>query len=442
MEFARRRLSPHDLNVLAHGSGGAPVARWLADTQLGRGLLLVWGVMDTARRVGHVEAERTRQAYRLLAELQRRHPEEAEAVLGHPATGAWALGALRALQGAEAPGRPRTDPAGLSALAAAVMIRAGVRGAVRVPAADGAVMLPSLGRADVPGDEVLVRSSGRGAEVTAPGVRVAIPADPRTDAPGWHGLRTVTASAHGFTIRAVLDDLDAWRLPGAMVGARLGGAEVAEWRSLLEEAWEVLTCHHWTTATECQTIVRALVPLLAPSSGQRSASSRETFGAVGTSRPVDALGLAVTFAHEVQHAKLAAVLDTVSLIRSDSGRRYYAPWREDPRPVEGLLQGAYAHLGVSGFWRRQRHHERGMAAMRAHAQFARWRTAALRVTRTLLASGELTDEGMAFATGMRRTLEAWEAEHVPAPALLRARREAEQHRTRWRLRNCAASESG
>jgi hypothetical protein len=32
----------------------------------------------------------------------------------------------------------------------------------------------------------------------------------------------------------------------------------------------------------------------------------------------------------------------------------YAPWRSGPRPLNGLLQGAYAFLGVSGFWRQQR----------------------------------------------------------------------------------------
>ncbi|WP_433173915.1 HEXXH motif domain-containing protein [Actinoallomurus sp. CA-150999] len=438
MRFTRHRLARDELDALARGSGGASVTRRLADTQQSARLLLLWGLMDTARRVGHVEAEQTRKAYLLLADLQRRHPEEAEPVLSHPAVGAWALDALRALRGtAGGADHPPVTPAGLAAIAAAVMIKAGVRGAVRVPAADGAVMLPSLGRADVSGSEVLVRSSGAGAELVSPGARVRVPADPHTDAPGWHGLRPLTVSARGIDFRALIDDLDPWRLPGAVIGDRLDREDTAEWGSLFERAWELLTRHHWTTAAEVQTIVRAVVPLATPPYGRRSASSRETFGAVGTSRPVDALGLAVTFAHEVQHAKLAAVLDTVALVRPDAERRYYAPWREDPRPVEGLLHGAYAHLGVSGFWRRQRHHEQGETAVRAHTEFARWRTAALRVARTLLDSGELTEEGMTFVSAMRGTLEDWESEHVPAPALLRARRDAERHQTRWRLRNCA-----
>jgi hypothetical protein len=38
----------------------------------------------------------------------------------------------------------------------------------------------------------------------------------------------------------------------------------------------------------------------------------------------------------------------------DDGHRYYVPWRDDPRPISGLLQGAYAYLGVTGFWRTRR----------------------------------------------------------------------------------------
>ncbi|MFI6388843.1 hypothetical protein ACIBHY_20280 [Nonomuraea sp. NPDC050547] len=48
--------------------------------------------------------------------------------------------------------------------------------------------------------------------------------------------------------------------------------------------------------------------------------------------------------------------------------RYYAPWRNDPRPWGGLFQGR-----VSGFRRRQRRHEQGPAEL---TEFYRWREAA------------------------------------------------------------------
>lgn len=50
-------------------------------------------------------------------------------------------------------------------------------------------------------------------------------------------------------------------------------------------------------------------------------------------------------------------------------RRYYAPWRDHPRPAVGLLQGAYAHVGVTEFWWRRR--KSALSAARSH--LAHWK---------------------------------------------------------------------
>ncbi|MFG1943022.1 hypothetical protein [Nonomuraea sp. NPDC048826] len=49
-----------------------------------------------------------------------------------------------------------------------------------------------------------------------------------------------------------------------------------------------------------------------------------------------------------------------------------------------MLQGTYAHLGVPGFWRRQRMDENGL---HAQVEFAHRRQAAFEAARTLLGSG-------------------------------------------------------
>jgi uncharacterized protein len=165
---------------------------------------------------------------------------------------------------------------------------------------------------------------------------------------------------------------------------------------MLRRAWRLLVRWHWTTAEEVAAAVRVLTPLTPPEQGLRSATSTETFGAIGMSTPPDEHALAVSLAHEAQHAKLGALTDVVALTKPDDGSRYYAPWREDPRPVTGLLHGVYAHLGVAGYWRRQRVHERGDSALRAHTEFARWRDASVLAARTLAASGRLTSEGELF----------------------------------------------
>jgi hypothetical protein len=116
----------------------------------------------------------------------------------------------------------------------------------------------------------------------------------------------------------------------------------------------------------------------------------------------------------------------------DDGRRFYAPWREDPRPVSGLLQGAYAFLGVAAFWRRQSRLADGEPAL---AEFVRWLTAVRLVVDTLGMTGRLTGPGEVFVSGMDHTLRQWEIEPIPPSALAVAKRANEEHRERWRQRN-------
>src|SRR5581483_10387130 len=137
--------------------------------------------------------------------------------------------------------------------------------------------------------------------------------------------------------------------------------------------------------------------------GHVSSSSPETFGTVAMSRQPDRYTCAVTLVHEVQHLKLSALLDLVPLTLPDDGQRYYAPWRTDPRPASSLLQGAYAFLGVSGFWRRLRQAAAQTAVrQRADAEFARWRAAAAQTVTTLRSTGRLTAAGQDFTAEMAR----------------------------------------
>ena len=178
-----------------------------------------------------------------------------------------------------------------------------------------------------------------------------------------------------------------------------------------------------------------VVPLSPSVHGQLSSSSPETFGAIAMSRPSDPHTCAVTLSHELQHLKLGALLDIVSLTLPDDGRRYYAPWRADPRPVSGLLQGAYAYLGVTGFWRTQRRLANGPAQLRADSEFALWRAGTARVIDTLLSSRRLTAAGLDFVQRMSITVGAWRGEPVSTQARAFALRESRRHLIRWEMDN-------
>ncbi|RPK32028.1 hypothetical protein EES39_39565 [Streptomyces sp. ADI92-24] len=83
-----------------------------------------------------------------------------------------------------------------------------------------------------------------------------------------------------------------------------------------------------------------------------SGTRREAFGAVLSSNPATPAYFASTLVHELQHTKLAALGTLVPLHHEDATPRHFAPWRADPRPFDGLLQGAYSHLALADYWQR------------------------------------------------------------------------------------------
>ncbi|MGN5380169.1 aKG-HExxH-type peptide beta-hydroxylase [Streptomyces lasalocidi] len=109
----------------------------------------------------------------------------------------------------------------------------------------------------------------------------------------------------------------------------------------------------------------------AASRGSSSATRREAFGALLSSTPATPVALAATLVHEVQHTKLAALSELVELHRAGPEARYFAPWRPDPRPYDGLLQGAYSHLAMADFFQRRALADpaRGAAAWAEHARY-------------------------------------------------------------------------
>jgi len=425
MSQAEHRLSSAAFAALATGGGGPAAVKQLAAAEHSKHLILLSGVVSESRSAGHPEHPLAAEGYALLHAVASYHPDAAKRVITHPSVGAWALRTLIALRGG--PAMPGATPGGLRAVAAAAAICAGHEATIAIGAAEGFAPLPSLGAAHVQHDTALVRISDGTATVNA----VRVPTDPHRDGPGWSGLRRVCADQ----LDVLIDDLDPFRCPGqATVSAHLSSAA---WIEMLSEAWAVLLAHHSRVAAEVAAAVRVITPLAMPSGRSRSSSSPEVFGTVAMSLPANPVSGAEALAHEVQHIKLGALLDQVRLTLDDDGSRYYAPWRPDPRPAGGLLQGAYAYLGVSGFWRRQRwqqgYQEHG------DAEYARWRAAAASGVASLLSSGRLTAAGQEFVGGMARTLEPWQREPVSVTALASAERAASEHLARWQSAHGAAA---
>jgi uncharacterized protein len=408
--------------ALARGGGGIDAIGNLVEAQHSRHMIMLVGVLNAARAGAGPEGRLAVAGYEALAQAQGSDPAAAGEVIRYPSVGAWALRTLRRDDSI-----PGAQPGGLAAVAAAAAIRAGIATEIEVPVRDGKVVLPSLGAADAQGATAVVRTNP--AEVRSGAVRVWIV----PGSPGWQELRHIRVGS----LDVLVDDLDPFRMPAADGEplSRLTRTQAAELERAIGDAWEVLDP---ASAAEIAALIRVIVPCQGPAHGYVSTSSRETFGTIAMSQPPDPYSCAETLVHEAQHLKLGAVADLVRLTLPHDGRRYYAPWRDDPRPASALLQGTYAFLGVGGFWRRQRQAAPDDAVRRrADAEFARWRDGCAIAADTLLTSGQLTAAGQDFVGEMARLLHAWRQEEVSAAALSVAQRKADIHAEQWRAENGA-----
>jgi uncharacterized protein len=414
---ARHHDMPREqFEALARGEGGTDAIEKLVAAEHSKHRILIRAVVDMAKAAGRPEDRLVHAGYELLEEVWRHDPDAADVVIRYPCVGAWALHTYRGDQAI-----PGASPGWLAAVAAAAAIRAELPAEIEVPVVGGAVTLPTLGAAIADGPTAIVRTSP--GTVRSGGGCVAI----RPGAPGWQELRVARVGA----LDVAVDDLDPFRMPasdGESAG-RLTAAQVAQFTATLRAGWDVLDP---ARAEEIAALVRVIVPYEAPPGGLVSTTSPEVFGTVAMSLPPDPYSCAEILIHETQHIKLCALLDLVRLTERDQGQRFYAPWRPDPRPASGLLQGTYAFLGVAGFWREQRlAAPRPDVRRRAEQAFTRWRDAAALGAETLLASGQLTADGKMFTAEMARVLRDWQREPVSDDALADARHQAEQHHTRW-----------
>jgi HEXXH motif-containing protein len=433
-------LACADFDALASGLGDTGAITALRAGQHSKHVLQLRAMLDAAADAGMRRA--LEPGFALLSATQQSAPEVVSELLLYPPVGGWLAHCLRRLRGSARDNAPIENDLGhLGAIAAAAAVRANADFMIQMPSRAGAVMLPTLGLATIPdlapGAPVTVTGqAGMPATVQGSGGRVALPDNPESAAPGWLPLHRLAFGEADQRLCVFLDDLDPFRdCHGSATTGRLGPDAILRWRTLLDEAWSLLTQTHPEYARSIGAGLRSIVPLRTPRPGRgTTATSPDSFGACAMSEPADAVTLAVGLVHEFQHAKLGALMDLLPLHSADRTARYYAPWRDDPRPLGGLLHGAYAFLAVTDFWRAQRTITPEREARFAHFEFARRREQTSHAVRTLQSSGELTDLGARLVAAIGDRLRSWTA-HVPAEPTAAARSAIADHQVSWRLHN-------
>ncbi len=453
--YAPIRMPGPLFDEIAAGGGSAEAVAFLVRGERTRRILLLRELLDlldaTPGILGPLDAT---AVWPTLESAAARAPEAVDELLLTPQVGSWLAHILRRLHGT-ASGPPLWADAGqLAAVAAAAAVHAGTDAELLLPSRNAAVSLPALGMVRLPGPEDgtfhAVRASVSGGTLTIRTVQgpdiVVRPLD-EPESEHWLPVHRLDTGPGSRAVR--LDDLDPYRdLDEPIAPARLAPDELRAWHGLFQDAVAILRRGGTEPGGLRPEEISRIVPwqakdgdavLPVPAEGL-SASTGDAFASMVIARPRDGLALAETLVHEFQHSKLGALLHLFPLIEDDRSERHYAPWRADPRHLPGLLHGAYAFVGVTGFWRERTRDTGADPAGRASFLFAMRRLQTRMVLRTLATHARLTEPGLRLVARLCETVDGWLREPLAPATVARARASAVSHRVEWRLRNLRCAE--
>lgn len=371
--------------AVGRGYGDATALGRLADLQL----------EITRELVAAVAADAPPAAWQVLLEAERTAPRAVQTVLSHPYVRTWAVDCQRSPAG-------RTDY--LNAIAIACAVRGNVEAELPGPVHDGAVYLPTLGTIDLPGPRsappVLTTTAGQlhvhdgdrrwTIDLVAPTPRAAWSPSARVDLAG---------------LSLVIEDGDPYRACHYWPPTgRLDEPARRAWRRFLEAAWQIVLADVPEQAAGMTAGLRVITPLVAATDGtRRSSYARHAFGAVAVA-PTDADALAVLLVHEFQHVKLGALIDIIDFYDPGYPELLTVGWRPDPRPIEMVLQGTYAHLAIADIWRVRAERSGDDTAAATFRRYRDWTTQALA---KLAATRALTPAGVRLLELMNATIASW-----------------------------------
>lgn len=230
-----------------------------------------------------------------------------------------------------------------------------------------AVVTPlHLGRVVVSGFDVGVIDSFNDGRLQVAGDTGVVEIDPTTLAHNDTGVTCAGSAAATVLPRTrrdslVVDGFDP-RLretPLPVEPLSAGEKRAEHWVDLLDAGAALLAFIQPRASRQVRHALRVLVPheqLDGRKYGMRqremiSSTAGRTVGAFGISLgEEDPLQIAESLVHEHAHTRLRALLWDRAMHNADN-LRYEAPWRRDPRPISGLVQGIAAFTLVAEFYR-------------------------------------------------------------------------------------------
>ena len=120
--------------------------------------------------------------------------------------------------------------------------------------------------------------------------------------------------------------------------------------SQIGEAIQVIECALPSLGKSISRMVNWYIPIDKPfSMVHHSFTSAQQGAVIFLSRAIDSLRLAEAIVHEFSHIKLNVVSDIEGLVKGLDPCDRYSPWRDDPRPLSGLIHALFVFGEVDKF---------------------------------------------------------------------------------------------
>ena len=126
---------------------------------------------------------------------------------------------------------------------------------------------------------------------------------------------------------------------------------IGRWLSCSKDACRLLSLVEDDLWVPVRDVLSSVVPLESPPQVNLSGTNADVLGCICTSLSVNPAVLAETLVHEAAHTALHILTDETSCWEpTDIGQHFRSPWRNDLRPLSGMVHGIFAFLGVGEFW--------------------------------------------------------------------------------------------
>jgi hypothetical protein len=175
-------------------------------------------------------------------------------------------------------------------------------------------------------------------------------------------------------------------------------------------------------------LVRWYVPINSPDILIHNSFSASTlFGVVFLSDAYSSIRLAEAIVHEFHHNELYMLMAVEELFEEIRGELFYSPWRDDPRPLSGLIHGLHVFANVKRFLLRALNNlDVEGVAMEIRERCARL-TWQIRVGLQQIPIEQIKPSGMCIIDDVRSVIDSEPTEFSAPPDAVRRHMERWQH---------------